>query len=205
MWLDCKTLAAVKHIVVIGDEVTLDYLPVVRNGLSPLAEASGPELAVGTTTHALEGLRDWALKRQPDIVFFAVGRYDTRRLCFGEDERLTPLLAFGRNVGCLLRLVLERTTALPIWATITPVDRRRIPVETGDCCADFGYDNETISIYNEEAKAVAAKLGVATLDLYGHVKAASRADSIRPHGLRFDERGSDFIARKVIDTLRGLC
>ncbi len=200
-----KTQPLVKQIVVIGDEVTMDYLPVARNALAALAEIWTPGHAVGSTTQALEGLRDWVLKRQPDVALFAVGRSDTRKLCFGECEHLTPLRAFERNVHCILRLVQERSTTVPIWATITPVDRRRIAPEADAGGSEFGYDNETISLYNEEAKEVAAKLGVATLDLYGYVKAASRADSIRPHGIRFNERGSDYIARKVVETLRSYC
>lgn len=174
------------------------------NALKDVAETWCPPQVVSSTVHLLEGLSDWVLKRQPDIVMMAAGILDTRRLCFGEDERLVPLKGFERNVRCAIRLVRERSTAIPVWATIAPVDRRRVaslPLEE----RDFGYDNDTISLYNEEAKAVVEKMRAETLDLYGHVKAASRVDSIRPTGIRFDERGSDYIAAKVAAKLRGLC
>src|SRR5690606_2049122 len=110
---------------------------------------------------------------------------------------------FGRNVRCALRLALERSTATPIWATITPVNRRALAGKDLEQ-AEFGYDNDAISLYNEEAKAIAEQLKVEVLDLYGFVKAASRADSLRPDGIRFDERGNRLLAERIVERLRSV-
>ena len=191
-----------KKIVVIGDQVCADALPVVRGCLEGKAEIWSPSGVVSSTPHLLAGLKEWLLKRQPDVVLFACSMDDTRKLCHGEEERLVPLSHFSRNLRCVLRLTRERSTAIPIWATITPVDVRCVAARNGDEeSEEFGYDNETISLYNEEAKAVAASLGVRALDLYGFVKAASRGDSKRTDGIRFDERSSDVIARRIVKEL----
>lgn len=190
-----------KRAVLIGDTVFRDALPLIEAELKEEMALWSPDAAVNSTASLLEGLREWALKRQPDIVFLACGMADTRRLCFGEGERLAPLEHFGRNVRCALRILLERSTAAPIWATITPVDRRTLAGKDREQ-SEFGYDNDAISLYNEEAKAVAAELGVETLDLYGFVKAASRADSRRPDGIRFDERATRFLAERIVEKLR---
>lgn len=189
-----------KQIVLIGDRICAGYLPVLRNVLKGAAEIWNPDRPVCATVEVLADLRDWVLKRQPDYVIIASGILDTREVCFGCGDRITPLKAFERNVERILGTVLERSTTIPVWVTITPVDRRRVSNEE-----EFGYDNETISLYNEEAKAVARRLGVATFDLYGIVKAASRADSWRPDGFCFDERSSDFIAERMAAFLRSLC
>ncbi|MDQ8201688.1 SGNH/GDSL hydrolase family protein [Pelagicoccus sp. SDUM812003] len=189
-----------KKIVLIGDQVCSDYTLVLRNILNGKVELWGTDLAVGSTVGALAGLREWVLKWQPDYVLIQTGILDTRQICFGDKERVLPLKSFERNVSAILRVILERSTSVPIWVTTTPVDVRRVESQE-----EFGYDNETISLYNEEAKAVARRLGVEVLDLYGIVKAASRADSWRPAGICFDERASDFIAETVAQKLRSFC
>lgn len=189
-----------KRIVLIGDQISADYGPVLTALLSDEAELwLAPEKAE-SSVDLLVGVREWVLKRQPELAVFASGILDTRKICFGENERLIPLPAFARNVRCILKIALEQSTATPVWATMPPVDVRRVKSEE-----EFGYDNDTISLYNEESKAVARVLGVEVIDLYGIVKAASRADSARPDGVRFDERSSDFLAGKIASRLRELC
>ncbi len=184
----------------IGDEVCADYCPVLTALLKGEAELWLAPKVVGTTVEQLVGVREWVLPRQPEVAVFASGILETRKICYGENERLVPLTAFARNVRCILKIVIEQTTSTPVWATMPPVDVRRVQGEEA-----FGYDNETISVYNEEAKAVARMLGVAVIDLYGIVKAASRADSSRPDGIRFDERGRDYMANAVAKRLREIC
>ncbi|MDQ8186074.1 hypothetical protein [Pelagicoccus sp. SDUM812002] len=189
-----------KRIVMMGDEVCADYCPVLAALLKEEAELWLAPKFAGTSVDHLVGAREWVLPRQPQVAVFASGALDTRKICFGENERLVPLTAFARNVRCTLKIVLEQSTSTPVWVTMPPVDVRRVKREE-----EFGYDNETISLYNEEGKAVARMLGVPVVDLYGIVKAASRADSCRPDGVHFDECGSDFIANAMAKHLRGIC
>lgn len=181
-----------------------DYGKILRNELNDCAEIWMPDGVVESSLRLLEGIRDWVLKRQPDLVYVASGLLDTRKICYGVTERLVPLEAFGRNVQCALNLILERSTAIPVWGTIAPVDRRRYNGGIDEEEAEFDYDNESISLYNEEAKAIAERLGVSVVDVYGFVKTAARDESVRPDGLRFDEIGSRLIARKVAKSLREL-
>lgn len=189
-----------KRIVMLGDEVCSDYCPVLAALLKAEAELWLAPKVVGTSVDHLLGVKDWVLPRQPEMAVFASGILDTRKICFGENERLVPLTTFARNVRCILKIVLEQTTSTPVWVTMPPVDARHVQGED-----EFGYDNETISLYNEEAKAVARMLGVAVVDLYGIVKAASRADSTRPDGIHFDGRGSDFNANAIAKRLGEIC
>lgn len=189
-----------KRIVLMGDQICADYCPVLSARLKGLAEFWLAPQLVETSVDLLVGVREYVLKRQPAIAIFASGILDTRKICFGENERLVPLTAFARNVRCTLKIAVEQSTTTPIWMTMPPVDNRRVSDES-----EFGYDNETISLYNEEAKAVARMLGVEVIDLYGIVKAASRADSGRPDGVRFDERGSDMLADAIGHRLKELC
>lgn len=189
-----------KRIVMMGDQVCSDYCPVLTALLKEEAELWLAPRTVATSVDQLIGVREWVLARQPEVAVFASGILDTRKICFGENERLVPLTAFARNVRCILKIALEQSTSTPVWATMPPVDLRRVQEKD-----DFGYDNETISLYNEEAKAVARMLGVEVIDLYGTVKAASRADSNRPDGIHLDERGSDHLAEAIAVRLREIC
>ena len=56
--------------------------------------------------------------------------------------------------------------------------------------------------YNERAREVVNAFSVRFNDLYGAVKAASREDSLRPHGLHFGEAGIELLARKVEKAVR---
>lgn len=189
-----------KRIVMIGDQVCADYCPVLTALLKEEAELWLAPRVGGTSVDLLVGVREWVLPRQPTVAVFASGIMDTRKICFGENERLIPLTSFARNVRCILKIAIEQSTSVPVWATMPPVDSRRVQGET-----EFGYDNETISLYNEEAKAVARMLGVNVIDLYGIVKAAARSDSGRPDGIRFDEKGSDYLANAIAGRLREIC
>ncbi len=189
-----------KRIVMIGDQVCSDYSPVLTALLKEEAELWLAPKIVDTSVGLLVGVREWVLPRQPEIAVFASGVLDTRKICFGENERLVPLTAFARNVRCILKIALEQSTSTPVWVTMPAVDVRRVRDQE-----EFGYDNDTISLYNEEAKAVARMLGVEVIDLYGIVKAASRPDSARPDGFRFDERGSDYLAKAIAKRLREIC
>lgn len=183
----------------IGDQVCADYCPLLTALLKEEAELWLAPRVVATSVDHLIGVREWILPRQPQIAVFASGILDTRRICFGENERLVPLTAFARNVRCILKIAVEQSASIPVWVTMPPVDVRRAKSEE-----EFGYDNDTISLYNEEAKAVARMLGVEIIDLYGIVKAAARSESVRPDGIRFDERGSDYNASAIAVRLRSL-
>lgn len=189
-----------KRIVLIGDQVCADYYPVLSAQLKTAAELWLAPRTVATSVDQLVGAREWVLSRQPELAVFASGILDTRKICFGENERLVPLTAFARNVRCILKIVLEQSASKPVWLTMPPVDVRRVQGED-----EFGYDNETISLYNEEAKAVARMLGVEIVDVYGIVKASARSDSGRPDGIRFDERGSDYLAAAIASRLKEIC
>ncbi|EDY83605.1 hypothetical protein VDG1235_3232 [Verrucomicrobiia bacterium DG1235] len=189
-----------KRIVLIGDQISEDYSPVLAALLKDKAELWLAPKNSGTSVDLLNGLREWVLKRQPEIAVFASRILDTRKICFGENERLVPLETFTRNVRCILKIALEHSATVPVWATMPPVDPRRVKSQD-----EFGYDNETISLYNEEAKAVARLLGVEVIDVYGFVKSAARDDSARPDGVRFDQRSSDYLASKIAGRLRDIC
>lgn len=189
-----------KRVVVLGDPICTGYFPVLAAALKKEAALWLAPMVMNTSVDLLVGVKEWVLKRQPEVVVFASGILDTRRICFGENERVMPLPGFARNVRCILESVLENGPVVPLWMTMSAVDVRKVKN-----AEDFGYDNETISLYNEEAKAMARSLGVSVIDVYGIVKAASRADSNRLDGVKFDQRSSDFLAGEVASKLRKVC
>ncbi|MBC2606811.1 SGNH/GDSL hydrolase family protein [Pelagicoccus albus] len=188
-----------KRIVLIGDQICSDLTPVLTALLKEKAELWLAPDPVRTSVDTLVGVREWIPKRQPSIAVLTSGVMDTRKICFGDSERVVPLDVYARNVRCALKIVLEQSTATPVWATIPAVDVRRVEDEE-----EFGYDNETVSLYNEEAKSVARSLGVQIIDLYGIVKAAARSDSARPDGIRLDQHASDYLAKAIATRLSDL-
>lgn len=189
-----------KRVVVLGDPICTGYFPVLAAALKKETELWLAPMVMNTTVDLLVGVKEWVLKRQPEVVVLASGILDTRRICFGENERVMPLPGFARNVRCILESILENGPVTPVWMTMAAVDTRKVKD-----AEDFGYDNETISLYNEDAKAVARSLGVPVVDVYGIIKAASRADSNRLDGVKFDQRSSDYLASEVAVKLRKIC
>jgi len=188
-----------KRVLVMGDSVCSGYFPVMAARLKAEADFWLAPIQMNTSVDLLMGVKDFVLKRQPEIAVFASGVAETRSICFGGSERLVLPKTFARNVRCILESVSENSPATPVWITMAPVDERK-----GNQSEDFAYDNETVLSYNQEAKAVAVSLGVEVIDLYGIVKAAARAESCRPDGICFDERSSDYIAAQVGERLRRL-
>jgi len=187
----------VQQIVLISDEVLYRCHHPVAGYFKGKAEVWYPDRPVGCLFDLMAELHEWVLRRQPSVVHLASGLKDTRTVCYGCEQTLSLLEHYQENVERLLEIILERSTATPIWATIPPVDMKRLK-NNGESDSDFEYDNETIIRFNEQGREAAAKLGVEVNDLYGTVKAASREQSQRPDAVHFGEVGRDLISSKMI-------
>lgn len=186
-----------QRIVLISDEVLYRCQRPVAGFFQGRADVWFPERPVSSLFDLMSQLHEWVLRRQPDIVHLASGLSDTRTMCYGCSQTLSLLEHYRENVERLLAVILERTTATPIWATIPPVDMKRLK-KNGEEERAFEYDNETIIRFNEQAREAAARFDVAVNDLYGAVKAASREESTRPDAVHFSEAGRDLISSKII-------
>jgi len=193
----------VQRIVIISDEVLYQCHQPVLGFFGGKADVWRPERPVVSLFDLMSQLHEWVLRRQPNIVHFASGLLDTRSVCYGSPQTLSLIHHYRENIERLLEIVLERTTATPILATIPPVDMKRLKQMSGDD-KRFEYDNEAIIRFNEQAKEAAVKLDVQVNDLYGAIKAASREESERPDGIHFGDHGRDLISSKIIGTIEGL-
>jgi len=187
----------------ISDEVLYQCQQPVAGFFRGKADVWFPERPVNSLFDMMSQVHDWVLRRQPDIVHLASGLADTRTICYGCSQSLSLIDHYRENVERLLQLILERTTAVPVWATIPPVDMKRLEKKDEEE-KEFEYSNETIIRFNEQGREAAAKLGVEVNDLYGVVKAASREESARPDAIHFGEVGRDLISSKMIQVIEGL-
>ncbi|MEM9160229.1 MAG: hypothetical protein AAGB46_14385 [Verrucomicrobiota bacterium] len=199
--MEFEFLVVLKELVLICDEIGSGYRNRVRGYLQGRVNVWFPEDPIGNTVQLLDVLQDSVLRRQPDIVHISASLGDTKRICYGSDERLVPLEFYEENVRRIVDLIAERSTSKLIWGSIPPVDEKnfnRENDEDGNC--DL-YDYQSIMEYNDRARSLLSSEGILINDLYGAVKAASREDSFRPNGVHFCEIGCELLARKIVSSV----
>ena len=109
----------------------------------------------------------------------------------GDGTRWVPLEAYEANLGALVAR-LKRTGARLIFATTTPVPEGVRGVKR---------DASDPPRYNEAARKVMDREGVALDDLYAHARSRPDAGQI-PQNVHWTPEGSAFLARAVSGSIR---
>ena len=109
-----------KKILLLGDSIRLNYMPMVCKNLYGRAEVYGPEDNCRYAKYTLWCLGDW-LKLcggAPDVVHWNNGIWDITK--YNGYELFTPVEEYIETLGRILR-DLQKTGAHIIFATSTPV------------------------------------------------------------------------------------
>lgn len=187
-----------KNIFLIGDSIRYGnfvnspgYGVYVKEKLKGRANVFAPDDNCRFVQYTLRYLHEWANdldKEKIDIVHWNNGLWDVLRL-FG-DEPLIPIDAYGDMLERIYkRIRLLFPNAKIIFALTTAV----IEDPNGK---DFVRLNKDIEEYNNRAREVMERLGVAVNDLY--TLSAGFDDSLHSDGTHFGDEGSRLLADAVI-------
>jgi lysophospholipase L1-like esterase len=189
-----------KQVALVGDSIRMGYEPRVRERLSGVAEVWGPEQNGGNSVNLLGLLHLWTEHRRPDVIHFNCGLHDLRTIFQGSQETVVPLDHYRRNLHTMIRIMRERTPAMLVWASTTPVideDARREHAKW----LDFDRGNDEVLRYNEVAREVMEIEKVPVNDLYAVVSAHGPARLQNGDGVHYSAAGYRILGDAVADYL----
>ncbi|MCH8475009.1 MAG: SGNH/GDSL hydrolase family protein [Opitutales bacterium] len=171
--------------LVIGDSISMNYTPMVRDLVSPQIEVHHIGTNGAHTRNGLGNLENWLGNESWDIIHFNWGLHDLRRR---GGEYAVPIEDYEKN----LRLLVERlkeTQAHLIWASTTPV-----PPGSRD------RTNDDALAYNEAAQRVMLENGIQINDLYTFVR-PHQDEWMRNGNVHFHQEGYQALAEKIVSVL----
>jgi acyl-CoA thioesterase-1 len=178
-------------VLIIGDSISIGYFEPTKALLCGKADVIHNPGNAQHTAYGLEELDKWLGETQWDVIHFNHGLHDLKYadeqgklVAVDEGEQQIPIDEYAQNLEALT-MRLKQTGAALIFATTTPVPEG----SHGRIKGDEVY-------YNNVARAIMTKHGIAINDLYSF--ALGRLDTIqRPHNVHFTEEGSRQLGRQV--------
>jgi len=108
------------RVLLIGDSISIGYIESVRELLKDEAEVHGLPIATKSSTQGLAEIDEHLTKMRWDVIHFNWGLNDLEH--FGTGKHRVPLDLYEKNLTKLVDK-LEKTGAVLIWATTTPIPK----------------------------------------------------------------------------------
>jgi hypothetical protein len=184
-----EDIPGLPRVLLIGDSISIGYTLPVRELLKGVANVHRIPENGGDTARGLAKLDDWLGSKPWHVIHLNWGLHDLKLEPEGRHQ--VELDQYERNLVRLLDR-LQRTGAVLIWATTTPVPQgvkgpQRDPAD--------------VPRYNEAARRVMNAAGVRINDLYAFSQ--PRVASIQiPRNVHFTTAGSAELARPVARNIR---
>lgn len=145
-----------KKVLLLGDSIRLNYMPMVCRVLDGRADVSGPADNCRFAKYTLFYIPEWlSTFGKPDIIHWNNGLWDVSHS--GRDGNLSPMAHY---VSDIMRVFaeLKKTGAKIIFATSTPVKE-----------GNPTFDNQSIRAYNAAVVPLLRDQGVEINDLHAFV------------------------------------
>ena len=183
-------------VLLIGDSISLGYLPQVASELAGEFVVRRNEGNAGDSGRLLAGLDGFlAADGDADVVHFNCGLHDIKRLRDAGGPQV-PLPEYRRNLPRIIRR-LKRTGRKLIWASTTPVIYERHAAVKG-----FDRLEEDVVAYNHAAAEIVAAAGIPIDDLYAGIVSAGVAGCVGPDGVHMTEEGNAVLGKAVAAAVR---
>ena len=189
-----------KHVLLIGDSISIGYTPHVKTNLAAIASAKHHRGNAQHTRTGLAKLDSWLGKTKWDLIHFNWGLWD---LCYrhpkskvqGRRDKVNgtitvPVEEYEKNLDQLVER-LKKTGATLIWAYTTVVPE-----------LEAGRHPKDAILYNEAATRVMKKHGVVINDLHTLTSGFDAKHFIRPGDVHYTKAGYQLIANQVADAIR---
>jgi len=183
------------RVLIIGDSISIGYTPPAAELLAGEAELIHNHGNGGDSDNVLANLDAWLAEANADVVHLNCGLHDIK---LARDTRRlqVPLERYRRNLAEIARR-LTAGSALPVWATSTPViDARHNAVK------EFDRHNADVDAYNAAAGEIMLAAGIRTNDLHGAAIAAGIETIVCDDGVHMTDGGYAILAQAVADCIR---
>ena len=188
------------RVLLIGDSISIGYTLPTREALQGVANVHRISTNGGPTSKGLQHLATWLGESKWDVIHFNWGLHD---LCYRHPESRTQgrrdkvrgtvthsVEDYAANLEKLV-LRLRQTGARLIFATTTPVPEGEAGRKAGDDVR-----------YNQAARVVMKKHGVAVNDLHAVMAGKMEEFGVQPGNVHFKAEGSKLLARSVARVVR---
>jgi len=181
------------RVLIIGDSISIGYQVPLREIMKDKANIHRPPTNCGPTTRGVENIESWLGDGKWDVIHFNFGLHDVRHFddqgkAVDRGHRQVSEADYERNLEQLVARM-KKTGAKLVFATTTPVPAGSTGRVVGDEVR-----------YNEIARRVMEKHGVAINDLYAF--ALPRLDEIQlPANVHFKVEGSRELAKAVAQAI----
>jgi len=186
-----------KKVVLIGDSIRMGYQATVVEQLAGAAEVLSPEQNGGDSRNMLAHLDEWVTSLQPDIVHLNCGLHDLKREFVMPEGTQVPLEEYRQNLDAIFRRITERTGAILIWVTITPVNQAR-----HHATKEFDRLEADVNAFNAAALEIADQFKLPVDNLYTAVMQAGHDELLGLDGVHFEPRGYQLLGTTVAEFLR---
>lgn len=178
-WDFVKDDPQLPRILLIGDSVSRGYTQSVRKALAGKANVHRAPANCGPTSLGLKKIDVW----------LGDGKWDVIHFNFGIHDRKTPVDEYSQRLEQLVER-LEKTDAILIWASTTPIP-------------DVPEQKQTaVSIVerNKAAAEIMAKHDVATDDLFTAIT-PHLGEMQNPNDVHFNAAGYNFLGQQVAEAI----
>jgi len=195
------------NVLIIGDSISIGYLPFVKELMKdkalvtrPYNEDGNPENCQGTT-NGVKNIDRWIGDTKWDVIHFNFGLHDIKHVDpvtrenskDPEHPHQAELKQYKKNLEVIVKK-LQTTGAKLVFATTTPY-----PDAVGGPLRDPGMPEK----YNKAALKIMKKNGITVNDLFAFV--LPRMEELqRPKNVHFTEAGSRALAKVVADSILNL-
>jgi len=184
------------RVMIIGDSISVGYTDEVRQRLAGKANVHRVVGNAGPSSSGVLKMVEWLApaKGTWDVIHFNFGLHDLKLGTGGKDSRpyatsdghQVPLEDYERNLNQLVARF-KTTGASLIWCSTTPIPPGKL---------DPPRQSDDVVKYNEAARRVMMKNGVAIDDLYA-VALPKLAGIQLPNNVHFTREGSLELAKQV--------
>ncbi len=187
-----------KKVILLGDEICVQYRDRVREILRDLCEVSYPELSLmnaGDTLSTLWSVRDFS---GADLIHIAANLLDHHRVT--DDGE--PLVSIGEYMHLTGRLIRQLRCSVPhvIWATAIPAGEGYAQDPAGVYSIPREEWNREIALYNALTTVLLAEEGVSVNDL--HSLAVHHLEYLASDGIHLSAAGIEAAAQQTADAIR---
>lgn len=183
--------ASFPRVLIIGDSISMGYTEPVKEKLAGIADVQRIPVNGGPTIRGLEHIDEWLGDQEWDVIHFNWGLHDLKFMEDGKHQ--VPIDEYEKNLETLVERM-KKTGATLIWCSTTPVPEGELrpPRQPEDAVE-----------YNKVAERIMKKHYIRINDLYSFAY-AQLSEIQRPENVHFTEKGSEILAGKVAESIRGV-
>lgn len=185
----------VKNVLIIGDSISIGYTPLVEKALAPGIVVSHNPGNGGSSIRGVDSLEVWLNHREWDMIVFNFGLHDLvykdaqKKYDVVNGKISVSLDDYRKNLETIVAR-LKETTAKLLFVTTTVVPEN-----------SAGRKVEDPAKYNEVAKEVMKKNGIAVVDLYTASQSIHPLNS-KPGNVHYTDKGYELLAAPLIEAIR---